>query len=378
MAHPSRAEFFSYLMEKLGIPLSQFSIDTKNNLLENCKSAWRLHDPGTDYHVVIQDDAIICDNFVERATEFIKSHPADGYNFFLKEANPALVRDGVYTDVVTRGGVAICLPVKHIAPMLEEFDRQFSRHDDDRISIYAKKNRMKILFPVPSFVDHRCDLPSLAHNKKSSPAFQFNIPKIIHQLWVGDKPRPEKWMKTWKEKHPEWEYKLWDNNAVFGRSWKNQKHIDYYAEHKIWHGVSDLCTYEILHENGGFMIGADAICENPIDELFLDGFDAYGVYENEKVRPRLISPLLASVKGGKFALELIEGLNRLETVGEPWKTTGNKYMGEMFLKTQQNVKIFPSHYFNPDHFTGEKYQGNDKIYSRQMWATTRNAYHEGV
>ena len=26
------------------------------------------------------------------------------------------------------------------------------------------------------------------------------IPKIIHQLWIGPKPAPTKFMDTWKEK----------------------------------------------------------------------------------------------------------------------------------------------------------------------------------
>ena len=34
MAHPSRAEFFPYLSERLGSPL--FSVDQHDNLLENC------------------------------------------------------------------------------------------------------------------------------------------------------------------------------------------------------------------------------------------------------------------------------------------------------------------------------------------------------
>lgn len=396
MAHHSRSAFFPYLQERLGVPLSQFSIDTENNLLKNCKSAWRLHDPSADFHVVIQDDAIVCDDFHARAIEFITKHenrrikenlPEQGYNFFLKlndNGTPLRLSDGYYTSNVTRGGVAICLPVKHIEPMLEEFDRQFSRHDDDRISAYITKNNMRMIFPVPSLIDHRSELDSLAGNKRSLSAYNYidrkplTIPKIIHQLWVGNKPRPDKWMRTWQMINPDWEYRVWDNNAVKATKWVNQKHIDYYFNRQIWHGVSDVCTYEILFNHGGVMVGADAVCEQPIDELFTDGFDAYGVYENEKVRPGLISPLLASVKGGKFAAELIEGLRQKERVGEPWLTTGNKYMGEMYEKTKQNVKIFPSHYFNPEHFTGEKYDGNDKIYARQKWGTTRQAYDEGT
>jgi hypothetical protein len=394
MAHPSRAQFFPYLQERLGNP--PFSVDQKNNLVENCKAAWLLHDPAATHHVVIQDDAIVTDHFREKAVAFIAEQerkrapgsPPQGYNFFLKQdqrLTPLWVKDGVYTDRVTRGGVAICLPVAHIKPMLVEFDRQRSRHDDDRISEYVKRKGMKMLFPVPSLIGHRGDIDSVAGNNRGLDVWKFDgqepvtIPKIIHQLWVGPNPPPLKWMDTWREKHPTWQYRLWGNDEIRGAHWVNQKHLDYYWQRKIWHGVSDVCTYEILYYNGGFMVGADAICLNPIDELFYNDYDSYSVYEHETMRPGLISPLHACKKGSLFAKELIDGLRRKDTVGEPWKTTGNAYMGEMFRKTKAKVKIFPSHYFNRPHFAdGKEYDGPDKIYARQMWGSTTRCYTAGM
>jgi len=398
MAHPSREKHFAYLSESLGIPISEFCIDQQNNLLENSKRSWLKHDPNADFHAVIQDDAVLCHNFRERATAFITDQEerriaagrsAQGYNFFLKQDDrrtPLWPKDGAYHDNVTRAGIAICLPVAHIAPMLVEFDRQKSRHDDDRISEYCKRNGIKILFPVPSLVNHRIDQPSLANNPIGFEAWKMDgcepvtIPKIIHQLWVGPHPRPTVWMDTWKEKHPGWEYRLWDDEAVFGRTWTNQHWINHFRARQMWPGVSDVCTYEILYEYGGFMPGADAVCVNAIDELYYNDYDAYGVWENEKIRPGLISPLHASVKGGKFAAELITGLRRRSpnAVSVPWKTVGNAYMGEMFRKTKANVKIFPSHYFIPEHFLGEKYEGTDKIYARQMWGSTTRSYTAGM
>jgi hypothetical protein len=38
------------------------------------------------------------------------------------------------------------------------------------------------------------------------------------------------------------------------------------------------------------------------------------------------------------------------------------------------VTIFPSHYFIPEHHKGDRYTGTDRIYARQMWATTLRAY----
>jgi len=36
------------------------------------------------------------------------------------------------------------------------------------------------------------------------------------------------------------------------------------------------------------------------------------------------------------------------------------------------ISILPSHTFIPEHYTGEKYQGNGKIYANHLWGTTKN------
>lgn len=220
---------------------------------------------------------------------------------------------------------------------------------------------------------------SLAANEnvlfvRSASTVKSKIPKKLHHIWVGPKPAPTEWMQTWKDKHPDWEYALWDNEKVFGRTWRNQRHIDFYREREMWHGVADIVRYEILFEQGGFMPGADSICEHPVDELFSDGFEAYGVYENEKRRPGLISPLYACVPGNDLARLLIEGLEAKDDVGEPWISTGNTYMKEVIEKNRPPVRIFPSYVFNPVHYTGETYTGPGKIYGRQMWGTTNSLY----
>jgi len=40
------------------------------------------------------------------------------------------------------------------------------------------------------------------------------IPKIIHQLWIGPQPAPLSIMQTWKEKHPDFKYILWNESNL--------------------------------------------------------------------------------------------------------------------------------------------------------------------
>jgi len=195
------------------------------------------------------------------------------------------------------------------------------------------------------------------------------IPKILHHLWVGPKPAPMEWINTWREKHPDWEHILWDNDKVFGRKWRNQRLIDEYKKQECWHGVADVARYEILYEMGGLHPGADTICKHNTEELWADGFELYAVYENEEVRPGLITPLYASVPGHWFVDELIKGLEKKEAT-EPWLTTGNKYMQEMVAGYMPPMMILPSYRFNPRHYTGVTYQGTGKVYAEQQWGTT--------
>ncbi|QKF94412.1 putative mannosyltransferase OCH1 [Fadolivirus algeromassiliense] len=46
----------------------------------------------------------------------------------------------------------------------------------------------------------------------------MNIPKIIHQIWIGPNKPPIMWINTWKvdyiNKYPDWQYKLWTEKEI--------------------------------------------------------------------------------------------------------------------------------------------------------------------
>jgi len=60
-----------------------------------------------------------------------------------------------------------------------------------------------------------------------------------------------------------------------------------------------------------------------------------------------------------------------------WKDKHPDWSYRHFLrrhKFEKDLTIFPSHYFIPEHYNGEKYQGDDKIYAHQLWGTTSKKY----
>ena len=198
------------------------------------------------------------------------------------------------------------------------------------------------------------------------------IPKIIHTTWVGKEMPPQvaAWIETWKRHHPQWQHMLWDNDAVFSRRWRNQKHLDFYREREVWAGVADIVRIETLFEYGGFNAGADAECLHPIDELFECNADAFVSYENEKVRGGLTTPLLAASQGNALAFALRSLLTLKEQVGEPWLSTGNRFTTDVIAALEYpRLKIWPSHFFIPNHYTGERYAGGSRVYADHKWGS---------
>jgi len=263
------------------------------------------------------------------------------------------------------------------------------------------------------------------------------IPKIIHQVWIGPKPAPLKWMDTWKKFNPDWEYVLWDNKKIFDkrRKWKNQWIIDEYvrryemmvkgkgdngidmfisaqgatflgdkATYFAWHVIADVVRYEILYRYGGYMPGADSECVAPIGDYF-DKSDLYIVntghlyVENFKklqngehnltpemlklklarYAPENAAPVAAAAKGHWFLKALIDELHRLKKkdLGEAVDTTGNVFMGKMIRKYHPDAEV--AYYLKQgDEFSAVKNGvGHQTGFSYHHSGTTRGCYEQG-
>ena len=159
MMHPSRKEYLPYLQKKLGnVPVA---MDEGCGLLQNCKNAWLLHDPTADYHVVIQDDCIVCDDFYIRAIACLDNANGLPVSFFYSQSKffnkfkKERVETGAIIKKALYGGLAICLPVKLIPAMLAFYDKQTIPFDDHRIGLFCMANKLNIYNPFPCLIDHR-------------------------------------------------------------------------------------------------------------------------------------------------------------------------------------------------------------------------------
>jgi|TARA_B100000900_G_scaffold381450_1_gene367900 hypothetical protein len=103
------------------------------------------------------------------------------------------------------------------------------------------------------------------------------IPKIIHQLWVGDKPIPEH-IKEFTDAmpivNPNYECKLW-GNEVFEKYSDDPFLTNYLKEPELykWAFICDRIRCLLLNEIGGIYVDADAkpvqsfdLCMNQLGE----------------------------------------------------------------------------------------------------------------
>lgn len=216
----------------------------------------------------------------------------------------------------------------------------------------------------------------------------MNIVKNMIHIWVGPKQPPLKWMNTWKDKHPEWNYWVFTDGMLKERlsSFKNKHLIEEYYNRKKFNGVADLVRYELLNEIGGFIPPADARCLHNTDELFTSPEDyCYSVYESEVLRPGYLSPIMASNPSNEFVRILIDTLHMLEPADlkdEVWMSTGNEWLSTMIPKHSPKITIWPSYTLIPKHYEplSPRYNGPERVYADQLWGSTEGGsnYASGI
>jgi inositol phosphorylceramide mannosyltransferase catalytic subunit len=178
------------------------------------------------------------------------------------------------------------------------------------------------------------------------------IPKIFHQIWLGNAPRPAQWMDSFIRHHPDWEYRLWNESNL--PILINQRLFDCSS---TLAQRSDIARYELLYTHGGIYVDADSICLASWNEL--TDSDFFAVFEHESCRPGLIANgVIGSVPGHHILRRCIDSV-----VVDPdqqgiavWKTSGPEFFSHqvnLFLQAEPsaNVRIHNSSRFYPFHYT---------------------------
>lgn len=217
MTHYKRVRHLVHLIEQIS---QQSKIDYKittdynNDLWSNAKKAWRLND-NKKYHMVLQDDIVICDGFFDVIDELLDIIGNDfGLTLcghFGGQIQMCLDRQiyWVKTNIV-RGAQALVLPTKWIEDWINWCDNNMVslRNDDIRLENWLRHTNNHIYGTMPTLVTHklikRSDIEAIgtmvdyywihSNPKKINWRDEFNKGRIIEKI-VSTNPRTFRWMK---------------------------------------------------------------------------------------------------------------------------------------------------------------------------------------
>jgi hypothetical protein len=122
----------------------------------------------------------------------------------------------------------------------------------------------------------------------------LTIPRVIHRIWLGDEQLPAQFVaygRTWLERHPGWELKLWHE----GNLPPDLVRREVLDSERFGAERADLLRYELLWRYGGVYVDTDLECLRSIESL-LRGHDFVTSWHNPP-RDRVNNAFIASVPG---------------------------------------------------------------------------------
>ncbi len=197
------------------------------------------------------------------------------------------------------------------------------------------------------------------------------IPKIIHQVWLGE-PNPSvvRATKTWECAHPSWEYRLWTSYDSFSPAMREVLDaISQTEQPGKFAGMADVMRLFVLWRFGGVAIDADSECLCPMDDRFLTPYE-WACWENEQHCPGVIANgTMGAEPGSLLVSRMIQRLPLRDPAAPPWQSYGPHYLTEM-AHGYRRLSVFPSRHFTPWHYKGFPAPGDAKAFARQFWMNT--------
>jgi mannosyltransferase OCH1-like enzyme len=175
------------------------------------------------------------------------------------------------------------------------------------------------------------------------------IPKIIHRVWIGSKPKPSLVMNTWLEINPGLQYEFWDEERI-EREFPGLMNEPIIKNCDEISGKVDVIRIYILRKYGGIYVDADTIALKPIpDEIF--NHKMFLAFESEMERGSLVNNCVIGCIKGYYVLDMIINEYNKYHQSIHGKIESVVYYSPGFFTNflkrnpQLDVFIFPSYYF---------------------------------
>jgi hypothetical protein len=198
MAHEKRKEWAEEIAAEIGCDITW---DRRNDRHDTGARAIEAYNPKATHHVVVQDDALLCGDFVNTLTEACRyAHPFAPLGLYhggkggARSAHVVAHNHAVDAGarwLIRKGpiwGPGIVYPVATIPDLLKYFKTSAVQNYDRRVMRYYQSVEQDCWYTVPSLVDHRTEEnPSLCgHDLPNRHARLFAGPQTPSVLrWNG-------------------------------------------------------------------------------------------------------------------------------------------------------------------------------------------------
>lgn len=166
------------------------------------------------------------------------------------------------------------------------------------------------------------------------------VPRILHQIWLGDRPLPEefrRYRESWLRHHPRWEHRLWtEENLPAGL-----RRREAYERLRVPAERSDILRYELLWRFGGVYVDTDFECLRPLDPL-IEGLEFF----TAPLKPNgwVNNAFIGSVPGHPLLDRALDELRPREFHGYDKHGTGPRFLDRL-VKEHPGVTLLPAELF---------------------------------
>jgi Glycosyltransferase sugar-binding region containing DXD motif len=167
------------------------------------------------------------------------------------------------------------------------------------------------------------------------PGSPLLIPKILHQIWLGDSKIPQAlddYRQSWKKNQPDWDCRLWTEHNL-----PRDLRPEVYELLRSPVERSDILRIELIHRFGGIYADLDVESIRPLTPLIGDTC-AFAGYVHEGV---LSQWLFGAVPGHSAIADVLERLDPQQRFGpyDPSAGTDGRLFTEV-LREHKEVTIF--------------------------------------
>ena len=197
------------------------------------------------------------------------------------------------------------------------------------------------------------------------------IPRRLHQIWIGPRPAPDRWIETWRRLNPDFEHRLWDDAAIEAFGLRNGAVYRRFVEAGIYDGAADVARVEILHRCGGVYVDADSVALRPIRDAGFMRAGFFAQYEASDQHPGLITnAFMGAVIGHGVLTRYIEAMSHVVALRPMWRLTGPGALTDVLrADPEPDVMILPAWTFFTTSLDGEEQRGGEP-YAQHFWSTT--------